>query len=130
MPFVFLGMKILLLLLLLLLLFLFDSSIVHGASFKYNIHTILTHGHVTLKWLFYLTVASGHPLTILARFFDNSFLRDHITTFKFNANIPNINLHTLVFARITYGSKNWAESVEIDWIGRLKRRITDIKANR
>ena len=130
MPFVFLGMKILLLLLLLLLLFLFDSSIVHGASFKYNIHTILTHGHVTLKWLFYLTVASGHPLTILARFFDNSFLRDHITTFTFNANIPNINLHTLVFARITYGSKNWAESVEVDWIDRLKRRITDIKANR
>ena len=40
---------IILLLVLLLLIVLFDSSIVHGSSFKYNIHTILTHAHVTLK---------------------------------------------------------------------------------
>ena len=29
--------------------FLFDSSIVHGSSFKYNVHTILKHAHATLK---------------------------------------------------------------------------------
>ena len=72
---------------------------------------------------------TGHPVGIPARFFDNSFLCDRIITFTFNANIPNVNLYTSVFAGIIYGSKKWAESVEIDWIGRLKRRITNIKTN-
>ena len=52
---------------------------------------------------------------------------DHIKTFTFDVNIPNINLNTSVVADVTYGSKKRVELIEIDWIGRLKRRITDIK---
>ena len=52
---------------------------------------------------------------------------DNIKTYTFDVNIPNINLNTSFVADITYESKKWAELVEIHWIGRLKRRITDIK---
>ena len=61
-----------------------------------------------------------------ARSFD-FLLCDHAKTFTLDDHIPNITLYTSVVARVTYGSRKWAELVEVDWIGRLKRRIPDIK---
>ena len=51
---------------------------------------------------------------------------DHVITFTFDVNIPNKNFYT---SGITYESKKWVDLVEIDWVGRLKRRIDDIKTN-
>ena len=114
-------------LLLSIVFFLFDPPIVYGSSFKYNIQAILTHTHththtthththththhVTLKQLFYLTVAIRwkyrHALLTISSC-------DHIITFTFDVNITNINLYTSVFTGKTCGSKKRAESAEID----------------
>ena len=59
----------------------------HGTSFKYNLHTILTHAHVTLKKSFLFN--SDHPVAIPARSFD-FLLCDHTKTFTLDVNIPNI----------------------------------------
>ena len=75
----------------------------------------------------YLSIKKFSKVANTGTLFWYFFVCDHIKTFTFDLNIPNINLNTSVVADITYGSKKWAELIEIDWIGRLKRRITDIK---
>ena len=75
----------------------------------------------------YLSIKKFSKVANTGTLFWYFFVCDHIKTFTFDLNIPNLNLNTSVVADITYGSKKWAELIEIDWIGRLKRRITDIK---
>ena len=65
-------------------------------------------------------------MAILARSSD-FLLCDHTKTFTLDVHIPNITLYISVVVRITYGSKKWAELVEVDWIGGPKRQITGIK---
>ena len=92
--------------------FLFDPPIVYGSSFKYNIQTILTHAHhITLKQLFYLTVAIRWKYRYALVTISSC---DHIIFFTFDVNITNINLYTSVFTGKTCGSKKRAETVEID----------------
>ena len=86
-------------LLLSIVFFLFDPPIVYGSSFKYNIQTILTHAHhITLKQLFYLTVAIRWKYRYALVTISSC---DHIITFTFDVNITNINLYTSVFTVIT-----------------------------
>ena len=65
---------VIIIIIIIILIVLFDSSIAHGSSFKYNIHTILTRTrninvtHVTISF------NSGHPVAIPARSFDNLFM--------------------------------------------------------
>ena len=54
-------------------------------------------------------------------------LCDQIKTFLFDVDIPNISLYISVVVAITYGSMKWVKLVEIDWTGRLKTQITDVK---
>ena len=99
-------------LLLSIVFFLFDPPIVYGSSFKYNIQTILTHAHhITLKQLFYLTVAIRWKYRYALVTISSC---DHIITFTFDVNITNINLYTSVFTGKTCGSKKRAETAEID----------------
>ena len=68
-------------------------------------------------------------MAIPAHSFD-FLLCDYTKTFTLDFRTPNITLYTTVVERITYGSK-WAELDEVDWIGRINRRILDItKTNR
>ena len=66
--------------------------------YSHNSHTRTRNTEMTILF------NSGHPVAIPARFFDNSFLCDHIIIFTFNTNIPNIILYTFFLVGLTYGS--------------------------